>query len=509
MVATPIRWEALIMKKIILAALTGVLLLSLTACAHKTQDPVAAIEEDAPLADEITISCYDSIRYEWFLSEAAELFEQKYPGTKINIDFFSKMPDTIQKAMTMDDPDKQEQEVMDYISRLNTQLMSGQGPDILTMGVLPYYKYAESGFLDDLTVYMNADESFDISEYHSNIINGVRYKGGQYIMPMGFDYYAIIFDKSKLNEAAADKLREKNKFTYQELAYLIKDQLAQDGSDMRAIRWPDVDGLQQAFKFIFEGDYKKYVDLENKKAHFTDGDFVVLLNELKEQRESGYFGPKTNFPSLPSWEQEQDYYDSYSHSYYVYEKCLLLKRMFDPDFDPSGGSPVYDVDEIAGLMTNGAGEAAFTFRQAVGINANSKNKALAWAFIKFMLSGELQQSINIMGFPVNKSAFIENAKIDLIKITHYVGDPNKPANEYLSHDDYEYQERIEEKYVRAYEDYLKVHTTFANELDFYPITDRTIWYMVKKEVDEFFYGHKSAEMVADILQNKVDLYLNE
>ena len=36
-------------------------------------------------------------------------------------------------------------DVSDYINMINTELMSGCGPDILAMDILPFYEYARNG----------------------------------------------------------------------------------------------------------------------------------------------------------------------------------------------------------------------------------------------------------------------------------------------------------------------------------------------------------------------------
>ena len=193
------------MKKYLLLSLTISLALALTACGGSgpnsaaNNDPEAVINGD--IKGEITVSCFDTMIYEKFLQEAAELFELKHPGIKINIDAFSKMPEV--KTRELEDGSvvavtegNDEQETLDYIHRLSTRLMGGQGPDIMAMDVLPYYKYAESGMLEDLRVYMEADADFAAGAYRQGIIEGVRYKGGQYIMPLDFDYQFISLFRS-------------------------------------------------------------------------------------------------------------------------------------------------------------------------------------------------------------------------------------------------------------------------------------------------------------------------
>jgi ABC-type glycerol-3-phosphate transport system substrate-binding protein len=492
------------MKKIILAALTAGMVLSLAACSRDTNDPIAATGEGTPLTGEITVGCFDTMLYEKFLNEAASLFELKHPGAKINIETFSKMPEI--KTRELEDGStvsisegNDDQEMMDYIFRLNAQLMSGQGPDILAMDVLPYYKYAESGLLEDLRSFMDADEGFKAGAYRDNIIKNVRYKGGQYIIPLDFGYEFLSFDKNKVSSEAALKLREKNMFTYAEISGLIKDKFTADSSGARVIDFQG--GAHHAFRTLFKGDYKKYVDLENKKANFKDGSFVELLNWINEQRLNGYFRPE--FLSLE--ENSQDYIDSQALYYYKYQIDMVLKNIFVPkDDQPSSSAfPIPDIDEIAGLLTNEAGQPAFRCYQTYGMNANSKNKTLAWEFIKFMLSDEMQQSLNLLGFPVNNAAFIENSKVNMTKIPNYAPQAD---GEYTVDG---YHELRDEKYVRAYEDYMVYHNGFVDTLSLYTTTDQIISDMVNSEVELFFGGKKSAEMVADTLQNKVFLYLNE
>jgi len=280
---------------------------------------------------------------------------------------------------------------------------------------------------------------------------------------------------------------------------LVKEGFAADSSGARVIDFQN--GANQAFKTLFRSEYKKYVDVENKKANFQDGSFVRLLNELNEQRLNGYFKP--DFLSME--EQTQDFIESQDLYYYQYQIGQVLKNIFLPkdDFTSSGAFPIPDIDEIAGLLTNEAGEAAFRCYQTYGMNANSKNKALAWEFIKFMQSEEMQQSLNLLGLPVNNAAFVENSKVNLTKIPNYV----PQGSDGYTVDGY--HELSEEKYQRAYEDFMKYHNEFVNALNFYPVTDQIINDMVYSEVEYFFGGSKSAEAVASVLQNKVFLYLNE
>jgi multiple sugar transport system substrate-binding protein len=347
---------------------------------------------------------------------------------------------------------------------------------------------------------MDADEGFHMEDYRRNIVEGMRYKGGQYFMPIDFAFWYVSFNKDRLGGDVASALRGKDRFTYRELTDLVREQFAADVSDARVF---DFQGEgDRPFHRIWQLNYGKYIDLENKKAHFTDSDFSEVLNEYREQRQSGYFQPI--FSTTDEW--LNDYRDSRHLYYYTYELDMSLKySVFLPMADDTRrDSPSYHgPDQIVGLLTNDAGEAAYRNFQAYGMNANSQNKGLAWAFIKFMLREDMQQSSNIIGLPVNNAAYIDKAKLDLIHMPNYVFGEN---NSYTLEG---FLENTDEKYVQAYEDYIACLNRFADSLDYFPATDSTVNAMVASEAALFLSGSKSAEDVADALQNMVQLYLDE
>jgi ABC-type glycerol-3-phosphate transport system substrate-binding protein len=452
------------------------------------------------LQGEITVTCFDTTRYSKYLLKAAELFEKEHPGTKINIAFFSQMPEYVETATGQSRlvfKDTEPMEVIDYIYKVNTQLMSGLGPDVLAMDVLPAYKYADASFLEDLRDYMDADESFDPSLYRSSILEALRYKGGQYVMPLDFGYLFVEFDPEVVDASTAAKLREKDTFLWHELVDLISEQYEADDSDARAFSFTE--GASEAFgMFLFPTYYKTFLDMENRKANFNDGRFADMLNGLEALRLKGYYRP--SFASLE--ELMEDIMYSERRYYYHFSIDMTIRLMFKPRDDDDAGRHA-DASRFAGLLTNDEGEVVVRNYQSYGINAHSKNKALAWAFIKSLLGEEIQQSYDLVGMPVNNAAFLENAKVDLTMLPNYV------VVEGGGYGVDGYEDVTDEKTLQAYERYIEFQNDKIRYLNFFPILDRIITDMVNTETALFFDGTKSAEEVAAALQSRVQLYLDE
>lgn len=461
--------------------------------AAQTADKIESLlQED--LTGEITVAFFETMPYEKFLDEAAYLFEFNHPGTRINIAPFSTMFESSTYEMdggvsisVIEGWD--EAATNDYINRINTELMSGKGPDVLAMDVLPFHKYAESGYLEDLRSFMEADETFDMSGYQRNIIEGTRYKSGQYLIPLGYRFFFITLDKSRVNGATAAALREKGKFTYWELTDAVRDQFMGDESGAMVIDFQE--GASRAARRLFISNYRTYVDLENKKARFADGDFAQMLSKIERQRADSYFDPEFN--SQADWVEYLSGSDR--HYYFQYQLDMLMGWIFAerPDIAEQSGFTYPSADEIAGILVNDEGQAEFTYTQAYGMNANSKNKTLAWAFIKFLMSEEMQKSLSLWGFPINKEAFGDYTKgffADGI-----AGDGVREIT-------------IKEN-IDAYRAYIERLDGFISDLSYYAITDRVIDNMFVDEVGLFLKGSKSAEETAAALQNKAQLYLNE
>jgi len=210
------------MKKFSALVLTSIIAISTVACVNRNETASTNITEK--IGGEITVSCFESALYKNYLEEAAKAFEKKYPGTKVNIETFSLMPEVKtsatedgRKASVITIGNDDDMSKIDYINKINTELMSGGGADLLAMDVLPYYKYAEKGQLEDLKKYMEEDQEFIPSNYLQNIVDAVQYKGRQYLFPISYSFQYLSYDTTLLDKKAQDQLAQKDTFTYEEL----------------------------------------------------------------------------------------------------------------------------------------------------------------------------------------------------------------------------------------------------------------------------------------------------
>ena len=451
---------------------------------------------------EITVSCYELSMSQSFLEEAARQFEQKYPGTKVNITSFSAMPEVknseqdgeqIQAVIQEDDP----QGRTDYISKTSTSLMSGQGADLLAMDVLPVYKYVESGQLENLKEYLNQDIDFNSSDYRDNILKALEFQNGIWFLPLDYSFEYFAYDSSLANGQQAAKFGLTQAFTSTQMIETGKSTF--NGTHKL---FPGPAYLQSGngdlFSQLFKEHYRSFVDMESKTANFNDGTFKELINNIKNLADGGYIsqgiGQADSSALLNSAAADP------TERFWFKPKnqfSLVSQTYPDSDFRMSisttdVGSGIEDDDQIAGICAEEAGIIPFSYEQAFGINANSRNKQTAWAFLKFLLSYEIQASPNmsLLSLPLHNQAREDRAE-NLYRLLLTEGN------------------ELDESQKQALNGYLNGVEALSDQINGYTFWDTTIQDMVIKEMEYFFDGTKSADQVCQVLQNKVELYLNE
>ncbi|MDR1687769.1 MAG: extracellular solute-binding protein [Clostridiales bacterium] len=481
----------------------------------KTEEAAAIISGE--LAGEITVSCYNTQLYEALLNDAKASFEAKYPGTTINIEAFAPLP----VITTMENDDGTTTEVMsssnddipDYVNRVTTDIMGGKGADIYAMDELPYYKYAQSGSLEDMRYFMEADPEFDTANYRTNILEGARFRGGQYMLPLDFHFSLMLFDKEKAGEEAAAKLRAKNEFTYWEMTDIVKERFAADESGAKIMDILFMDDLTRImFNDLMLLNMPNYVNREDNTVNFADGKFAEFLTKFKEQADNNYFKSKLTEGegnTIAGYENPNNQIGYYFKNMLSYE----IKYIFLHDAMTAIGKPeIYSYfikpnDEKLGVMVNDNGQGAFEVYASFAMNSNSANKKLAWEFMKFLLGEEMQTSIRLLGIPVNKTAYERFAKQYITEFPNII--MGETENEY-SADGFIEIEEDKEALQGALAQYKQYMEEIIPKLTYSELRgDGTFSEMISEEAFAFFNGEKTAEEAAQELQNKIGLYLNE
>jgi multiple sugar transport system substrate-binding protein len=476
----------------------------LAACGGKAKQATGGVGADFftnAISGEITISAYDSFDYKSFLEEAAKAFEALYPGTKVNVETFSAMPEIrtggqgnmrVTVTAMQDDP----QSRTDYINRVNTNLMSGKGADLYAMDILPLHKFAANGTLENLDSYMAMDPNFNKSDYRKNILDAVRYQNGTWFLPLKYDFNYFAYDSTLVPTEIASRFGVDKAFSSEDLLKIGM------GLYNGAYKIFNINGSQRMFNVLLGESIQSYLDLANKKPNFVDGSFAAMLDSTRNYGRQGLIPQGATDQQDAGQLLRRGMEAPTDRFYFKQYNSINLLSQFSRSLGNvnrmmgSGTAMAIDTDDkIAGLQANADGSVPFTYRRAFGINSQSKNKETAWAFLKFLLSGEMQDPTDLMtGFSLNNKAREETAEL---AFSAFMGRPGNSDGV------------LNEQQTQALTQYKTAVEKMSDSINCFVVRDSSLNEMIASEVQYYFDGSKTADDVARVLQNKADLYLNE
>jgi multiple sugar transport system substrate-binding protein len=493
---------------LLLPALLAATLLAaavLAGCGGKKEAPGGGGPElfAGELGGGITVSAYDTMNYRSFLEDAARSFQARYPGTTVRIETFSAMPEIrsagegnrrMVLAQVLDDP----QGRADYISRVHTGLMSGEGADLYAMDVLPLHKFVEDGQLENLEAYMDGDPGFNRADYRGNILDALRYRDGIWFMPTGYTFRYFAYDRTLLPEAAGFGTGE----TWTSGELLALGEPYYDGSakifNLVDYRHNPAGGL--AYQMLNE-NMGIYVDLENKKANFLAGGFAGFLESIRKAGEQGYVPRGLTGQSDPEQSLRKAGAEASDRFFFKVKENFSLVSQFGRGAGlrivmegiAGAARAIEDDDEIAGIAADAGGRVPFRYSRAYGISSGSKNKALAWAFIKFLLEEEMQLSPGLPAgdLPLHNKA--REQKAETAFSGAFMGRVRP----------------LDAGARAALEAYRAATEALSDRINYFAVRDTTVDDMIAAEMRYFFGGARTAAELAAVLQNKVELYLNE
>lgn len=408
----------------------------------------AAVYEQPEMKGEITISAMYEVE---FLKAAAKGFMDKYPDVKINI------------HAAVEDLENDGGGGAKYREQLNTKIMSGKAEDIICTALIPVKKYMDMGVFEDLSGYLSTTPQMDEEHYFMNVLKSAEDENGHiYIVPYACSFSVTSFEKKIVGNAAPPNAESGIRFSGA-AAYAKKhmDEAKVKNSFLTQLGdW----GYMQSLIYEY---WDTLVDEKGKKANVNTNQYIGWLNETKELKDKGYFNPEgLDFYNTRYYFAMNDDFETQAAFYNLYGES---------DGGSCMGMPA--ADEKGNVFTSAG--------QCLAINSASKNKALAWEFIRYVLSAEAQSMPSLFSPAVNKESFPAWAQKALKVYT----DGTKQG---VSAKDYQ---ALLEKWIKC-----------INKCN---LKDIAIVQYFEEENVKFFEGKQSAGQTAKNIENKVTQYLKE
>lgn len=385
--------------------------------------------------------------------EAKKKYEAKHPNITIELQYVEAEDAQL------------EAELEKYRTAINAAMLSGKGPDLLALDMLPSEKYVGQHLLADLSGRLMQDPSFKSGDFFNNILENSQTKGGLYGMPLNFFLNVLIGDEAAIKQAGVPI--DDNSWTWAKFADTTK-QLAEKGTYDSALGvYPEYLLAEMA-----KESYSRFVDEENRKASFDTAAFTDMMQQVKTMKDTGVIA-----------EGRFDTYFRTSNINSAWDYLVSLKEF-------GKQAKLYAKPQAEGTQ---AGGYFYTYK-TIGMNEKSAVKEEAWDFLRFLMSEELQLSPERAGFPINKKVF-ENQVQKLLADGTFKTYEEGPLKGQSFPVDAEELQRLEGFLTEA-----------VHPVAFQPSKIEEI---VTKESQAFFSGQKSAKEASKLIQNKVTTYLNE
>lgn len=262
------------------------------------------------------------------------------------------------------------------LSRMNTDIVSGNVPDILVMNeYMPVSNYISKGLMIDMTERYEADKEIDKSDFMQNVIDAFKMDDRMYVIVPGFTVTGVA-GKSKYIGDGKDLTIEKAKKTAADLGL----------NETGVFGIIDRESVL-SYAIEFSGD--QFIDMDQHSCDFNNAEFQELL-EFANQ-----------FPAQIGDEQEYDY-----STQFLGDKALLGIQFINTPYDYYYMTrQLYgDVNmTITGFPSRNNKGPAVAPSVELGISSSASDPDGCWSFVRRFLLPGYQMKLDSC-LPISKSA---------------------------------------------------------------------------------------------------------
>lgn len=364
------------------------------------------------------------------------------------------------------------------VTQLNNDITTGKMPDILIGSGLPMENYAAKGLLADVGELIQEDEELSKIQFVQNVFDAYSVKDTLYYVIPSFNVRTMIAKTSLVGDRTEWTMKDA-----QEVLAGMQEGAQLFGETTR-------DSYFSTAMTYCAGDF---IDVATGKCDFNSERFISMMEyakSLPQSLDEDYYG--------------EDYWATYQ-SQYRDNRTLLLQIYINSIRDLNyniNGRMGEDVSYVGFPMEGGQG-AVINATQIYAISAKSNFKEGAWEFLRYYLTDEYQAEME-WNLSVHMDRFKENANLATEK-PFYI-DENGDKQEY---DETFYMNGESITIPPMTQEQVDKAVNYILSLKKSGYDNTNVMNIINEEMGGFFTGQKSAQEVAAVIQNRVQLYVDE
>lgn len=334
------------------------------------------------------------------------------------------------------------------LSRLNADIASGEAPDLIDLSDIDVDAYMNKGLFADLSAYIENKD-----DYVANLLRLYENDGKIYGVTPGFRLETLLGKKENFSDNAG--------WTVEAMEAMIRRM--PEGTVV--IDGLEPEGLLRTALFVAMDEY---VNWEERTCSFDSEEFLGLL-ELAATMDGSFVDDTEESLGKGTLLLDRAYIGSISD--------------YKSECDMFGGAEVTCV----GYPSKEGGRSLIYPYLPIAISDSCANKEQAWQFVNSLLDEKFQSKYIVFNFPIRIST-LESKFEDAMTLKEGWGN---------TAEDLPTEEQAEELYGM-------MDTAYGNNQ-----IDENIWNIIEEEASYYFNNEKTAQEVAAIIQNRVELYLAE
>lgn len=383
------------------------------------------------------------------------------------VDDFSKFKSLIDRKMSCDVEIKYYpySEETDTLELLNLDMISGENFDVVYSTKEDIHKLIKRGYMTDLSPLMEKSETLKKEDFLPNVLEGLEVDGK----------IPAICNEWKLFTAAAktSNVGENMESWTPAQAFETFNNMPED-MNFLYIDFREYDKLNYFMQRVGVDS----VDYKNNTCNFS-GTFMETLERIN------------NLPEIPEYEAEEG---SLINNHALVEEVWLFginSTLTQQLYSSFGGE---DITFVGYPSESGKGYTTDCFSM-LAIPETSQHKTQAYEFISFMINDYLTNGNGIIyTLPITE----RHLHAQLNESKYNSSSVNCP--QYIAGTDEQVQ--ISEEVLQKAVDYIR-------NVEFEPYTSDTIDSIIFEEYHKCFAGETTPQECADMLNNRVSLYLSE
>ncbi|MCL2044851.1 MAG: hypothetical protein FWG88_00510 [Oscillospiraceae bacterium] len=349
----------------------------------------------------------------------------------------------------------------DYLDEFTINMAAGFIPDMIATNYFPIHLYVQNGYIEDLYKFLDNDVELNRSSFHDNVIKSFEINGIFAHGSLSFSIISLIGAKSKIESIS--------KWSLEAMSTVIKDNGIYGFAGINKI-----DLLYIALCY----NMPQFISRDSAQCSFDSNEFKSLLAFVNDCQMLE--GDSLTYDEIREVYETGDTllystFNKYGSSFLGFLYIIPAKELFR--------------DEVLFIgFPNDTGLVAFIeARDGVAMTTSCKDKDGAWQFIRSLLTADGQDSSRNFRNVSSLSRFPTN-----------IDSMNRLINYYMDLDN---EDGITKNDVTMIIDVINNAQALS--------MDPNIVDIICETAAAYFMGTREIDETANIIQNRVTLYLSE